>query len=175
MRQHLSAVVVVIGLLSAVGRAEAATADEICHQLRAFEIAPFANGADGKPIRRSVTFIWSGSWLSEDMSWGCRRKKEDAASVGLCSYLMKHTSLEFRASLPVRVLRCYGYSFPNSAPLDWGEWTADIRLRGQSQERSLRLHVDLDPAKSADGEVGISAVPENESADGASEHKPGAD
>jgi hypothetical protein len=168
MRQRLSAVVMTIGLLAAAGRAQAATADDICHQLRAFEIAPFANGADGKLIGRSVTFIWSGHWLSEDMRWGCSRKKEDAASVALCAYLMKHTSLEFRASLPVRVLRCYGYSFPESAPLDWGEWKADITLHSQSDDRSLRLHVDLGPAKSTDGRVGISAVPDGASADSGS-------
>lgn len=172
MRRYLSTVAVTVGLIAAVNGAEAATNDEICHHLRAFEIAPFASGSDGKPISRSVTFIWSGHWLGEDMRWGCRRKKDDAVSVALCSYMMENTSLEFRAALPVRVLRCYGYSLPKSAPLDWAPWKADVKLRGRGRDRTLSLHVNLDPG-AADAEVGISAVPDNESADGGSDHKSG--
>jgi hypothetical protein len=171
MRQSFRAVIVSVGLLVAVDGADAAPRDEICHQLRSFEIAPFAIGADGKPSRRSATFIWSGRWLSEDMSWGCRRLKQDAPSVALCAYLMNHASLEFRAALPLRVLRCYGYRFPQGAPLAWDKWNAEITLK-QSSDRSLRLHVDLNPEEPSGAAVGISAVPDNESADAGSEDKP---
>ncbi len=139
----------------------AAPKDDLCAQLRAYEAADFQNGSDGKPIRRSITFDWIGGWLTPNMEWGCERKKADARSVALCSYLMDHTSLEFRSLLPLSVLRCYGYKFPKFVSYDWGNWTSNIKLHGEKQDRTLAMEVDLSRRSAPNGAVRISVTPEN--------------
>jgi hypothetical protein len=161
MRGHLSAVVIAIGLLTADVRAYAATTDEFCHQLQMFERASFTKADDGKPIRRLATFVWFGRAYSENMRFGCQRQKSDAASATFCTYLVRHAPMEFRTSLPERVLGCYGQAVAKQ-PEDRGVWQADIDLRGFRHDRSVHLHIDLG-SDGRDDEVGFAIVPDIES------------
>lgn len=142
------------------GAAQAASGDDICRQLQAFETAPFAKGADGKSIRRSVTFRWIGPWMI-DAAWRCDRDQADSAAVKLCAYLMDNTSIEFRNNLPMRVMRCYGYRFPKYAAYDWHDWAGSFTLHPPGSDRELELEVDLDSRLDPDAAVRISALPDN--------------
>lgn len=137
--------------------------DDLCPRLREFQSAAFKNGADGKPLRRSVTFTWIGPWLGENMEWACTRDISDAAELSLCHYLMKDVSLEFRENLPLRVLRCYGYKIPRTFD-DWSNWTGTVGF-SRASDRHLLMEVDLGPRDAPNAAIRFSSVPDNASAE----------
>jgi hypothetical protein len=171
MPRRLAFLTVLAGMATATSLANARQRDAICNQLRSFEAAPFARGADGKPAARSVAFFWSGDWLIGG-SLGCRRKKTDSASVDFCSYLGMNTNQEFRGQLPIRILTCFGYRFPRGAFSEWGPWVAEIRDLGRQGDRSVTLKIDLNRPDSADGEVQIWSLPVGVYADDAPREAP---
>ena len=147
----------------------ATASDKLCTQLRAFETAPFESGHDGRPIRRTVTFLWKPPKPEELYAWACTRSISDPWAIGLCNYLMNNTSLEFRDSLPIRALSCYGYKFPKFASYDWNDWTATINLPGElsghSTNRSMIMDIDLNNRDAPNSAVRISAIPDKPSVD----------
>jgi len=150
----------IAGWASHVGASER---DGICAQLRVFEAAPFKLGGDGKPVRRWVAFEWKGHFPGEYEDI-CHHSA-DMAEKALCGYLILNTNQEFRAELPIRVLRCYGYAFPQFAQYDWAVSKAQFRLRGRMDDRRFLLNVESFPGEGADSAVWVSAVPENASKD----------
>jgi hypothetical protein len=116
----------VAALLSSAS--QAAAPDELCAKLRTFEGAQLPNGE-----RRWVEFHWyfdpAAIW-----SWGCLHSKDQLAKT-TCDWLMHNTNQEFTMSLPHRIMRCYGYTFPKHAHLDWGDIAGTIQLRGASNRR----------------------------------------
>jgi len=157
----LIAIYIPVSAMAAIGRDR-----ELCDRLKSFEEAPFNNGSDGKPVRRFVEFQWSDSWLTGG-PWGCRHTLDDTVSKSFCSYLMDDTNQEFSADLPMRILTCHGYVFPNYSS-DWSDWTADIRLRGSANERSLDLGIYLRHG-TVDAAMRLSAIPNNPGGD---DHEP---
>lgn len=138
-----------------------ASPDDICEQLRVLETSPLTVVDDGKAVRRWVEFNWQGDWMVGG-SWGCRHS-HDKVGAAVCAYLMNHTSREFRASLPLRVLSCYGHSFPKYAQYDWTDWTASVKLHGQKDDRQMIMDIDLAARRSSAATVRISVIPEDPS------------
>ena len=107
-------------------------ADTICAKLADFVAAQVADAKVQSP-RHWVEIHWDWDQDPNDLpSWskGCQHSS-DASSKELCHWLFEHSSTEFRSSLPIRVLSCYGYRFPKHALYDWfvwdGEFTPDHR------------------------------------------------
>jgi hypothetical protein len=139
----------------AAGASEASS--DICEQLRILEANPLSTGEDGKPVRRWVEFRWWGDWIVNG-GWGCRQSGDQTAK-SVCTYLMDNTSREFRAELPIRILTCYGYGFPQFPQYDWSDWTATVRLHGRKDDRKVVMDVDLGGRKSLTSTVRVSVVP----------------
>ena len=109
----------ILGAMFSVGfAAQASAADMLCAQLDKFVVDQEAETAEPMP-RHWVEFHWG---IDPDpnsfWSWGCRHSK-DLSSAGFCNYLMDNTSREFRNRLPLQVLKCLGYRFPDQA---WSGW-----------------------------------------------------
>jgi hypothetical protein len=90
----------------------------LCEELEKFAKDQEAERAN--PMRRHwVEFHWG---IDPDpntfWSWGCRHS-DDSFSKQFCGYLMENTSREFRNTLPIRVLKCWGYRFPKDAGHGW--------------------------------------------------------
>lgn len=153
------------GILFGVAIASQARAsDAICGQLEEFAKGQESEKADPMP-RHWAEFHWG---IDPDpntfWSWGCRNSN-DASSKVLCGYLMDHTSREFRNMLPIRILKCWGYRFPDDAGFGWrvrdgqilhqrknGSWLVmDIAANGlEPGESAIRISYDtvdrrLDP------------------------------
>lgn len=142
-----------IGLACSV---QAGASDILCSQLDEFALAQEAEPAEPMP-RHWVEFHWG---IDPDpnsfWSWGCRNSN-DVSSKSLCSYLLESTSREFRNTLPIRILKCWGYRFPKDAGYGWhvseghfiqqrknGSWLVmDIASRGlQPDEQAIRISYD---------------------------------
>ncbi len=156
---------IILGINAACVSRAIAASDDLCNHLRTLEASPLATADDGKAVRRWVEFRWWGQWMVGGGS-GCRHSPDQVAAA-TCAYLMENTSREFRASLPLRVLSCYGYSFPKFPQYDWDDWTGVVKLHGQKSDRQMTMEVDLTGRKSPASTVRISVVPDNPSiADG---------
>lgn len=108
-----------LGVLLAAGHAQAA--DSICPRLKGFVRQQMAETSDPAP-RHFVEFHW-GQDSDAIFSTGCRHS-EDSGSAEFCHWLMDNTSWEFRSRLPINILRCFGYRFPNDPTGDWPCTTA---------------------------------------------------
>jgi hypothetical protein len=98
--------------------------DDICSKVNEFAEAPMLEGQS----LRSVTLFWHGNWMDFENGFGkaCRYSKEDSVSKSLCAWLPDNTSTEFPQSVPMRVLKCYGYEFPTYS--SWSNWESSIDL-----------------------------------------------
>ncbi len=103
-------------------------ADEICAQLSFFQQGPYTASSkpDGLPDRW-IEMHWRGQWGSST-GWGLScTHADDAASAGLCAWLLDNTSFEFAEQLSFDILSCHGYRFPPDNPT-WWPWTAGVQF-----------------------------------------------
>jgi hypothetical protein len=88
--------------------------DQICDYVKAFERAPFERDASGREKYRWIEMHWIGAWMDFDHGWHLEcRHSSDNASAAFCSWLSSNTLFEFEEALPVRILMCHGYHFPD--------------------------------------------------------------
>ena len=110
----------------AVSVATPAQADEICAKINGFIKSQLADPSQP----HWVELHWG--YDSDVVLWSkaCRNSK-DADSKEFCDWLMDNTSNEFRSSVPIRILKCFGYGFPNHAIGNWavydGKFEAEYR------------------------------------------------
>jgi hypothetical protein len=118
-----------------------ARADAFCDAIREFAQAPLESDDSGGFEPRHVELFWRGPWGIYNIGYECRHRGDRAGQV-LCRTLTEHMPQEFRTSLPFRIMRCYGYSFPAYVDSRWNSWSAEIELANAPGGR-LRLDISL--------------------------------
>ena len=102
-----------------------ARADDLCDYLKAFEEAPFDRSQE-ETGRRWFEMHWNGAFLVDQWGLSCS-PSPNAAEQALCQWLVEHSSFEFSSNLPLGILQCHGYRFPDT-PDAWIDWSATIEL-----------------------------------------------
>jgi hypothetical protein len=136
-----------------IGTVAAASDDDICSQIARFHRSSFDHTE--QPIGRHwVELHWVGHWLDFDSGFSLKCKSStDTAARELCGWLTTHTSIEFPATLPQRILTCYGHRFPRGS--QWGGWKSEISLFPAGRE--LLLEVDLLTMRKEAGAIRLSS------------------
>ena len=140
--------------------------DDLCTRILAFQSAPFEKDAEGKPIRRAIELHWVGLWLDFDHGFGKQcRDGNTIPGKALCAWLPDHTSTEFPETVPMNILRCYGWKIPAYAN-DWnvrvGSFQIDTDENGSqlgNSDRYLRLEIDMQPRKVGHTAIRLSVIP----------------
>ena len=139
---------ITLGIASA---AQANASDTLCGQLDRF--VADQEGEEAEPmLRHWVEFHWG---IDPDpntfWSWGCRHS-EDNSSRNFCNYLMNNTSHEFRNKLPIRVLKCLGYRFPEQA---WSGWRVQDGVFEHQRKNSSWLVMEISSQGLQPGEMAV--------------------
>lgn len=88
--------------------------DHICDYVKAFERAPFERDDAGREKYRWIEMHWIGAWMDFDHGFHLEcRHSPDNASKAFCAWLIDNTSFEFSEDLPIRILTCHRYRFPD--------------------------------------------------------------
>lgn len=130
-----------LALCSIAAAPAPALADPFCDALRTFERAPLVRASDGRPQPRHVELFWRGPWGIYNIGYECRHRGDPASRL-LCRTLTANMPQEFRTALPFRIMRCYGYPFPQYVATRWHAWSAEIEL-AEGPAGRLRLDVSM--------------------------------
>lgn len=118
-----------------------AAGDETCARLKSFEFGAKPEAANAT-VRDWIEMRWMASPpANEIFHMECHHSGSNAAGK-LCGWLVKNSSWEFPAFLPMRILECHGAKFP--AHFEYSSWIASMDIEPDTLDgRRMMLDVAI--------------------------------
>lgn len=107
-----------------------ASKDELCNRLDRFERALARSNSEVTSVK--MTYDWP--------NWTAACSADESSEAKLCSWIVRHTSIEFPQTVIQRVVACYTHV--ESLKPGWNVQTVDTDLLTKAGNR-LRVEADL--------------------------------